>query len=171
MLKFWSLETNTSWKGRWISLCLLLTVAVADPLHALEGDWFTESTVLRKIHHMLLRANTPQAFIFIGEIERLGPVFQGICKEGVDEEIDFTVSTVVWGEYSDSTVHTGYINCDQKPLPSPPFTLHAKVIVYCDGRISPRDHRRFQQCVVPLIFSEAKLRRIKSWLPPRRNPH
>src|SRR6266852_5913480 len=35
--------------------------------------------------------------VFIGEISQLGPVYQGVCKEAVDQDVEFTISRLLWG--------------------------------------------------------------------------
>jgi hypothetical protein len=97
-------------------------------------------------------------FLFVGEILALGPVFQGVCKSGVVQSVDYGVGDILLGDPPDSVVHTGYINCTRQPLPSPPYTLRAKVIVYCFHNM------RSLHCLVPVAFNESRLKKIKSWI-------
>ena len=97
-------------------------------------------------------------FLFVGEILALGPVFQGVCKSGVEQSVDYSVGDILLGDPPDSVVHTGYINCTRQPLPSPPYTLRAKVIVYCFHNM------RSLHCLAPVAFSESRLKKIKSWI-------
>jgi hypothetical protein len=113
-------------------------------------------------------------FLFVGEILALGAVFQGICKSGVVQSVDYGVGDILLGDPPESVVHTGYINCTRQPLPSPPYTLRAKVIVYCFHNM------RSLHCLAPVAFTESRLKQIKSWiaampaatgvLAPRSNP-
>jgi len=95
--------------------------------------------------------------VFVGEIIALGVVFQGVCKQPVNQNIDFRVSEILLGDPPEPRVRAGYINCTGEPLPSPPFTLHGKVIVYC-----------FQsagfKCLAPVAFTEERLKAVKSWI-------
>ena len=95
--------------------------------------------------------------VFVGEISRLGPVYQGVCKEAVNQDVEFTISRLLWGDHPGSLIHTGYINCTGEPLPSPPFTLHAKVIVYCE-------QASWLTCLAPVEFTNEHLSKIESWI-------
>jgi hypothetical protein len=122
-----------------------------------------DETVLSDIHK---RLSTPgyearhdqDRMMFVGEIIALGPVFQGVCKQAVNESVDIHVLEIFLGEAPGETVHAGYINCTRAPLPPPPFTLHAKVIVYCFHNMGSF------HCLVPVTFSEGRLKRVKSWI-------
>lgn len=113
-------------------------------------------------------------FLFVGEILALGPVFEGVCKSGVVQSVDYSVDDILLGDPPESVVHTGYINRTRQPLPSPPYTQRAKVIVYCFH------HVRSLHCLAPVAFTESPLKKIKSWiaampaatsvLPPRSSP-
>lgn len=129
-------------------------------LFAAPGLAAQEESALSDIHKHL---KTPeyrhdhQRMLFVGEIVELGPVFQGVCKGAVDQAVDFSVSEVLLGDPPEPTVHAGYINCTRKPLPSPPFTLHAKVIVYCF-------HNMGFKCLAPVPFTDERLKTLNSWV-------
>jgi hypothetical protein len=121
-----------------------------------------DESVLSDIHK---RLSTPgyesrhdqNRMVFVGEIIALGAVFHGVCKQPVNQNIDFRVSEILVGDPPEPTVRAGYINCTGEPLPSPPFTLHAKVLVYCF-------HNAGFKCLVPVTFGNDRLKRVKSWI-------
>ena len=88
-----------------------------------------------QIHEYLkgdIRARTfSSPLLFVGEIVALGPVFQGVCKQAVNQTVDFRVSELLLGDLSGETFQNAYPNCTRQPLPSPPFALLASVILYC----------------------------------------
>jgi hypothetical protein len=119
-----------------------------------------DNSVLQKIHQRLTnkeKLTYHKPVVFIGEITSLGPVFQGPCKSAVNQEVDFSLSRLLFGKFSDPVVHAGYINCTMQPLPSPPFTLHARVIVYCE-------QPHFMNCLQPLPFTEEQQKTIETWI-------
>jgi hypothetical protein len=134
---------------------LLLLCLFAVPLLVAQDE-----SVLSQIHKHL---STPEyrhdhnRAIFVGEIVGLGPVFQGVCKQPVNQSVDFRVSEILLGDLPESTVHAGYINCSHAPLPSPPFTLHSKVIVYCF-------HNMGFKCLAPVPYTDQRLNTVKSWI-------
>jgi hypothetical protein len=93
--------------------------------------------------------------LFIGEITGLGSVYQGVCKEAVNQNVDFTVTELLVGDFTDDMFHYGYPNCTRQPLSSPPFTLHSKVILYC------HNHRH---CFEPVPVTPARLQTIRAWV-------
>jgi hypothetical protein len=118
-----------------------------------------DESALSQIHKHL---KTPERIdhgrsVFVGEIVRLGPVFQGVCKEAFDQSVDFSVSEILLGDLPASTVHAGYINCTRAPLPSPPFTLRSKVIVYCFYNVGFK-------CLAPVPYTDKRLKTVKSWI-------
>jgi len=127
---------------------------------ALHAQIARNHTDFEKIHKALtstekLRYHRP--FVFVGEITALGPVFQGPCKEAVDESVDFAISRLLFGKFSGTALHTGYINCTTRPLPSPPFTLHALVIVYCEQQPA-------LYCLNPVQFTEKLQTTVEGWI-------
>lgn len=126
----------------------------------MHGQLDQNNIVLEKIHERLTNTEKltyHKPIVFVGEITALGPVFQGPCKSAVNESVDFTISRVLFGKFSDTVVHAGYINCTMQPLPSPPFTLHASVIVYCE-------QLPFMTCLTPVPFTEQRQRTVEAWI-------
>lgn len=125
-------------------------------LHAqAEGN----DAALEKIHRRLTnveRLKYHRPIVFVGEITALGPVFQGICKSAVNEGVDFTISRLLFGQFPEKVMHAGFINCTRQPLPSPPFTLHSTVIVYCE-------QLNFGGCLTPVEFSEERQKKVEGW--------
>jgi len=80
----------------------------------------------------------------------------GVCKQAVNENVDFKIETVVLGTFRGSELRTGFINCTGEPLPAFPFTLHGRVIVYCEQSHSLK-------CLIPVGFSDQQLAQIKLW--------
>lgn len=126
-------------------------------LHAqVEGD----TAALEKIHRQLTnveRLKYHKPVVFIAEISALGPVFQGVCKSAVNESVEFTISRLLFGQFPDKVMHAGFINCTWQPLPSPPFTLHSTVIVYCE-------QPHFSTCLTPVEFSEERQKKVEAWI-------
>lgn len=102
------------------------------------------------------RRTYSQPLLFVGVIEAFGPIYMGVCKEGVGESVDFRIESVLLGSFQGKKLHASYINCTGKPSP-PPFTLRGRVIVYCEQSHSLK-------CLIPVEFSEQRLAMIKSWL-------
>lgn len=120
-----------------------------------------DDSALDKIHKRLASSATltyHNPIVFVGEISQQGPVYQGVCKEAVNQDVEFKISHLLFGDYPDFVLRTGYVNCSWKPLPSPPFTLHATGIVYCEQF----DHS--VQCLDPVEFSDERLKKIESWI-------
>ena len=130
------------------------------PNIGLKAQTDGSSAALEKIHRQLTkpeRLKYHKPVVFIAEISALGPVFQGVCKSAVNESVDFTISRVLFGQYPEQTLRAGFINCTRQPLPSPPFTLHATVIVYCELV-------NFFGCLTPVEFSEERQKRVERWI-------
>jgi hypothetical protein len=141
--------------GLGLGLILLLWTS------ALSSQAAHDDSVLDRIHKRLASSEKltyHKPIVFIGKISRLGPVPQGICKSAIAQEVEFTISRPLFGDYSDFVLRTGYVNCSWKPLPSPPFTLHATVIVYCE------QFHHSVQCLDPVEFSDKRLKKIESWV-------
>jgi len=121
----------------------------------------SDDATLSQIHHHLTsteKLKYHQPVVFVGEITALGGVFQGPCKSAVSEHVEFTISHVLFGKFSDTVIHTGYINCTMQPLPSPPFTLHSTVIVYCEPS------KRFVNCLNPVPHTGEREKTVKRWI-------
>lgn len=54
-------------------------------------------------------------------------------------------------------MNKGFIDCAEKPLPSPPFDVGTKVLVYCETR-------RSFACLPPVEGTNENGRRVRSWL-------
>ena len=134
--------------------CMLAAPAfaqtAADDLHVLS--------VIRRNLANPNRVTYNNPFVFVGEITGFGPIFQGVCKEGVNQEVDFSISKLIYGDFDGSTIRARYINCSRAPLPSPPFAQHAKLIVYCE-----RPHDSIS-CLNPVSYSNATLHEIRRWI-------
>jgi len=142
-----------------IGLALGLILLLWTP--ALSSQAAHDDSVLDKIHKRLSSSETltyHNPIVFVGEISQLGPVYQGVCKEAVNQDVEFTISRLLFGDYPDSLVRTGYVNCTWKPLPSPPFALHARVIVYGE------QFHHSVQCLDPVEFTDERLKKIESWI-------
>jgi hypothetical protein len=126
--------------------------------------------ILARAHQRLLKLErfiSPKPFIFVGEIIQLGPHCQGmcICKGAISQTVDFNIDRLLLGERQEMLVHTSYVNCSSSPLPSPPFTLHEKLIIYCEQQ------PRFVRCFDPVKLTDERLKAVRTWISaiPRRN--
>jgi hypothetical protein len=126
---------NTRWTrsqlkdGPTLGLILLLWTS------PLSSQVANDDSVFNKIQKRLASSEKlmyHNPIVFVAEVSELGPVYHGVCKGAVSQGVEFTISRLLFGNHPDSLVRTGYINCTGGPLPSPPFTLHARVIVYCE---------------------------------------
>jgi len=142
---------------RYVALCLCC-LSLRPGLYAqVEGN----DAALENIHRRLtnvenLKYKAP--IVFVGEISALGPVFQGFClKSPVNQGVDLKISQLLFGQFSGKVVHTGFINCARQPLPSPPFTLHGTVIVYCE-------QLHWVSCLTPVEFSEERRKKVDVWI-------
>ena len=137
-----------------LCLCCLL------PIQSLRAQLEGNEADLEKIHRRLTnveRLTYHKPMVFIGEISALGPIFQGVCKSAVNQRVDFAISRLLFGQFSENVMHAGFINCTRQPLPSPPFTLHGTVIVYCE-------QLNFRSCLTPVEFSEERQRKVEGWI-------
>jgi hypothetical protein len=98
--------------------------------------------------------------LFVGEITALGPVFHGVCKQAVNQTVDFAVSELLVGDLTDDVFHYGYPNCTLQSLPSPPFTLHSQVILFCHHRL----------CREPVPATPERLQKLRTWMAEARRP-
>ena len=113
-----SIAANRYRLVRYFVLCICCLLPNPS-LHAqVEGN----DAALEKIHRRLTnveRLKYHKPIVFVAEISELGPVFQGVCKSAVNESADFTISRLLFGQFSEKVMHTGFINCTRQPLPSP----------------------------------------------------
>ncbi len=93
--------------------------------------------------------------LFVGEVSALGPVYQEVCKEAVNQIVDFSVSELLLGDLSEDSFQYGYPNCTRQPLPSPPFTLHSQIILYCHHQ---------HNCFEPVPLTTERLQTLRAWV-------
>jgi len=121
--------------------------------------------VFGQIHEYLkgdIRSRTfTGPLLFVGQITGLGPVFDGVCKSAVGESVDFAVTELLLGDLSGDTFHNSYVNCTRQPLPSPPFTLHAQVILYCHSD---------KVCLQPVPATPERVKTVRVWVEEARRP-
>lgn len=123
-------------------------------------DSNTAMTNIRKHLFRLSERTYNEPLIFVGVIDALGPVCSMcVCKGAISQYVDFRIESVVWGRYQGqgSQLHTGYINCTLQPLPAPPFTLHGRVMVYCE-------QVPHLKCISPVVFSQRRSATVQGWL-------
>ncbi len=141
---------------RYFALCLCCLL----PNPSLHAEVEGNDAALEKIHRRLTNAEKlkyHKPIVFVGEIAALGPVFKGVCKSAVNQSVDFTISRLLFGQFPEKVMHAGFINCTWQPLPSPPFTLHGSVIVYCE-------QSNFPGCLTPVEFSEERQKKVEGWI-------
>jgi len=138
-------------------LCLILC-------GSLRGQDDSER-VFGQIHQYLkgdIRARgSTGPLLFVGEIVAMGPVFPGVCKQPVSQSVDFNVTELLLGDLSDNEFHNAYPNCTRQPLPSPPFSLLAQVILYCH-------HHHF--CFQPVPATPERVKTVRAWIAEARRP-
>jgi hypothetical protein len=125
-----------------------------------------DESVLSNIHKRLMipgyeTRHDHDRILFIGEITALGAVSPfAVCKTAILQSVDYTISDTLLGDPPEQIVHTSYVNCTGESLPSPPYTLHAKVIVYCFRNMSGKSFK----CLAPVAFTDDRLKKVKSWI-------
>ena len=133
---------------------------------AVPGGIAQDEAVLADIHR---RLRTPgyearhdhDRVLFIGEITALGSINPHVpCKSAILQSVDYAISETLLGDPPEPTVHTGYVNCTGESLPSPPYTLQARVIAYCFHNMSGK----FFKCLAPVAFTDERLKKVKSWI-------
>jgi hypothetical protein len=103
-------------------------------------------------------------YIFVGLISELGPVpHVFVCKEAVNENVGFSVLSTLMGKSRSEKVKTGYVNCSNQPLLSPPFALGARVIVSCDETHDPK----WDRCLTPMPVTAERLNKLRRWVAER----
>lgn len=149
--------------------CILSTT---DPEHNIEKlkKWSTEAFIspedaaMAETRDWLLgkhRRYAQNPGMYIAEISWIQPWPVGrmvICKSAISQRVEFTVLEVLTGKAPDEKIRTGYINCSPQSLPDPPFSLHARVILYCNER-----HDGFG-CATPITENEERLKKVRSWI-------
>jgi len=121
----------------------------------------TLDEIFKYLNHDLKSRVYSNPLLFVGEITATGPVYQGVCKSEVNQTVDFAVNELLLGEFPDDTFHYGYPNCTRQALPSPPFALHAPVIVFC---------HHHNQCRWPVPATAERLEKIREWVTEAKRP-
>ena len=128
------------------------------------GGTAQDEAVLADIHRRLMRyeaRHDHDRILFIGKITALGAVNPYVpCKSATLQSVDYAISETLLGDPPEPTVHTGYVNCTSESLPSPPYPLHAQVIVYCFHNMSGK----FFKCLAPVGFTDDRVKKVKSWI-------
>jgi hypothetical protein len=143
------------------AIALAILCALAVPRGIAQDE-----VVLADIHKRLMipgyeARHDHDRILFIGEITALGSVYPNVpCKSAILQSVDYSISETLLGDPPEPTIHTGYVNCTGEALPSPPYTLHSKVIVYCFHNMSGK----FFKCLAPVVFTDERLRKVKSWI-------
>jgi hypothetical protein len=128
-----------------------------------------DESVLSNIHKRLMipgyeTRRDHDRILFIGEITALGAVSpSAVCKSAILQSVDYTISDTLLGDPPEQIVRTAYVNCTGESLPSPPYTLHAKVIVYCFRNMSGKSFKGLA-CLAPVAFTDDRLKKVKSWI-------
>jgi len=140
---------------------VLLCAALCASLRAQDDSERTLGQVYKYLTRDLKSRYFANPLLFVGEITALGPVFHGVCKSAVNQTVDFSVSELLLGDLNDDTFHYGYPNCTLQPLPSPPFTLHAQVILFC---------HHHNLCEQPIPATAERLAKVRAWMAEARRP-
>jgi hypothetical protein len=125
-----------------------------------------DESVLSDIHKRLTipgyeARHDHNRILFVGEITALGGVNRyAVCKAAILESVDYAIADTLLGDPPEQTVQTGYVNCTGEALPSPPYTLHAKLIVYCFHNMRSKNFK----CLPPVAFTDARVTKVKSWI-------
>jgi hypothetical protein len=125
-----------------------------------------DESVLSDIHKRLMTPgyearHDHERIVFVGEITALGAVNpNAVCKAAIFQSVDYSILDALLGVTAEPIVHTGYVNCTREPLPSPPYTLHARVIVYCFHNASGK----MLKCLAPVAYTDDRLKKVKSWI-------
>lgn len=93
------------------SVVLLVALALLPRVSAQIQDSNAAMTNIRRRISSASRRAYSQPLVFVGVIEAFGPVFMGVCKQAVNENVDFKIETVVLGAFRGSELRTGFINC------------------------------------------------------------
>lgn len=140
-------------------IVFLAVVLLVAPFSLLGQDEPELTDIHRRLQTPGIEArHDHRRMLFVGEIVALGPVFQGVCKQAVDQSVDYRVLEGLLGNPPNPIVRTGYVNCTRASLPSPPFTPHSKVIVYCFYNTGG------PKCLDPVRWSEQRIIIVKSWI-------
>jgi len=103
-----------------------------------------------------------RALIFEGEIAQLERIRRPTCRAGVEHRVTYRILKILWQEPDSPetpgyTVSKGFVDCTEKPLPSPPFVVGTRVVVYCETR-------RSFACLPPVELTSKNREKVRSWL-------
>ena len=103
------------------------------------------------------------AFVFVGGISRMETVSRPRCRTGVEEKLEYSISTLLWNDpesYAEngSKVARGFTDCTQRRLPAP-FFEGTKLIVYCEAEPVQGD-----RCLPPAKYTDVTLKNVASWI-------
>jgi hypothetical protein len=103
------------------------------------------------------------AFVFVGGISRLETVSRPRCRTGVEEKLEYSISTLLWNDpesYAEngSKVAKGFTDCRQRRLPAP-FFEGTKLIVDCEAEPVQGD-----RCLPPAKYTDVTLKNVASWI-------
>jgi hypothetical protein len=145
----------------WLLLALIVP-AVAKP----SGDNATrDNTALEEIrahlrdHRSLARQ---RGAVFVATITQIKSLSRAACRSGVEHRVSYRITENLWND-PDSLEAPGYtlsrdfIDCREKPLASPPFSVGVKVLLYC---------ARFDRysCLTPVLYTDKNCHEIQLWL-------
>jgi hypothetical protein len=103
------------------------------------------------------------AFVFVGGISRMETVSRPRCRTGVEEKLEYIISTLLWNDpesYAEngSKVAKGFTDRTQRRL-SAPFFEGTKLIVYCEAEPVLGDG-----CLPPAKYTDDTLKKVASWI-------
>jgi hypothetical protein len=141
--------------------CSLLLLSLLAPLFLRADPTESLDAIYRRLqdHRGLAQHH---AVVFEGEITGLQAIPRPSCKAGVEHRVTYRISEILWlepdkPEAPGYTVSKGFIDCREQLLPSSPFVVGAKVLVYCETR---RDFA----CLPPVELTNQNRMRLRSWL-------
>jgi hypothetical protein len=103
------------------------------------------------------------AFVFVGGISRMETVSRPRCRTGVEEKLEYSISTLLWNDpesYAEngSKVAKGFTDCTQRRLAAP-FFEGTKLIVDCEAEPVQGD-----RCLPPAKYTDVTLKNVASWI-------
>ena len=136
-----------------------LTLGVPPLLSAQSGAPLEEIHSQIENHRKLAQKH---GSILVAEIAKTEAIRRSACKSGIEHRVTYRVVENLWVE-PDSPIEPGYVitegfvDCREKQLPSPPFAVGVKVLLYC-GRLD-----RYN-CLPPALNSTDNSERLHTWL-------
>jgi hypothetical protein len=149
------------WSFNAIVVSLLLGLALGTPplLSAQSAAPLEEIHSLLKNHRKLAQEH---GSILVAEITKMEAIRRSACKSGIEHRVTYRVVENLRVE-PDSPIEPGYVitegfvDCGKKQLPSPPFAVGVKVLLYC-GRLE-----RYN-CLPPTSNKTDNSERLDAWL-------